>query len=86
MVIGAIVRAFRARNLDSALFVITFFFIVLYQATIGEAMWSGFPIIGDFLNNVIVFGASRANALVVALGISALGARILLGQESRVMA
>ncbi|MFP3951428.1 MAG: hypothetical protein ACLFVP_04730 [Candidatus Bathyarchaeia archaeon] len=75
-------RAFRARNLDAALLLISGCFVLLTNAPVGATIWSGFPIIGRwFLDNGQVPGM-RTFAIVGALGMLAYGFRALLGRET----
>lgn len=85
MVVGAFLRTFRARSWESLLLVVAVVFVTLTNASIGEAMWTGFPEIGEWILSVPAYGAARGSAICAALGTIILGMRILLGYEKRVM-
>lgn len=75
-------RAFRARNLDAALLLISGSFVLLTNAPVGETLWSGIPVIGRwFLDNGQVPGM-RTFQIVGALGMLTYGFRALLGRET----
>jgi len=80
-VFSAAYRAFRARNADAAILLIGGIFVMLANAPIGEVIWSGFPLIGNWFNNVGQIPGMRAFAIVGALGLLAYGFRALLGKE-----
>ena len=56
-------------------------FVMLANAPIGQAIWSGFPTIGNWLNNSGQIPAMRAFLITGALGLLAFGLRALLGKE-----
>jgi len=80
-VFSAAYRAFRARNLDAAILLIGGCFVLLANAPIGEVLWSGFPLIGNWFNNVGQIPGMRAFTIVGALGLLAYGFRALIGKE-----
>lgn len=80
-VFSAAYRAFRARNVDAAILLIGGCFVLLANAPIGEVLWSGFPLIGNWFNNVGQIPGMRAFTVVGALGLLAYGFRALIGKE-----
>jgi len=85
MVIAAFFRVFRVRSWESFLLVASLVFVMLMNAPVGEAMWSGFPAIGQWITTVPAMGASRASEICIALGGIILMMRIILGLEKRIM-
>lgn len=80
-IFSAAYRAFRARNVDAALMLIAGCFVILSNAPVGEVIWSGIPIIGDWFKFTGQVPGMRTFALVGALGMIAYGFRALLGKE-----
>ena len=85
MIFGALFKVFRIRSWESALLVVSMILVLLTNATVGEAIWPGFPEIGNWLLTVPSFGSSRADSLVATLASIVLGVRILIGYEKRAM-
>lgn len=80
-IFSAAYRAFRAKNIDAALMLIAACFVMLKNAPVGEAIWSGFPTIGGWFQFTGQIPGMRAFAIVGALGMIAYGFRALLGKE-----
>jgi hypothetical protein len=80
-IFSAAYRAFRARNIDAAILLIAGIFVLLANAPIGEVIWGGFPIIGNWFNNVGQIPGMRTFTVVGALGLLAYGFRALIGKE-----
>jgi hypothetical protein len=80
-IFSAAYRAFRARNIDAAILLIGGIFVLLANAPIGEVIWSGFPLIGNWFNNVGQIPGMRTFTVVGALGLLAFGFRALIGKE-----
>jgi len=80
-IFSAAYRAFRARNIDAAILLIGGIFVLLANAPIGEVLWSGFPLIGNWFNNVGQIPGMRTFTVVGALGLLAFSFRALLGKE-----
>jgi hypothetical protein len=80
-IFSAAYRAFRARNLDATLLLVAGIFVILANAPVGEVIWSGFPTIGNWLNNSGQIPAMRTFVITGALGVLAFGFRTLLGKE-----
>jgi hypothetical protein len=80
-IFSAAYRAFRARNIDAAILLVGGIFVLLANAPIGEVIWSGFPLIGNWFNNVGQIPGMRTFTVVGALGLLAFGFRALIGKE-----
>ena len=74
-------RAFRARNVDAALVLISGVFVILTIAPVGAVIWPGFPIIGQWLLDIPNMAGMRGIIIGVGLGVLALGIRTILGYE-----
>lgn len=74
-------RAFRARNIEATLFLISGVLLMLFNAPIGNVIWTGFPIIGQWMLNVPSNAVNRGLIITTGVGLAAYGIRYLLGQE-----
>jgi len=87
---SAAFRAFRARNAEATLLLLTATLVMLWRVPMGEALlssiYSGLP---DLINTYIMNGANMAvqRGIIVgaALGASAMSLRIMLGIERTYM-
>jgi len=80
-IFSACYRAFRARNIDAALLLIAGCFVILTNAPIGGAIWSGFPLIGRWFLDFGQVPGMRTFQIIGAMGMLAYGFRALLGKE-----
>lgn len=80
-IFSAAYRAFRARNIDAALLLIAGCFVILTNAPVGAAIWSGFPTIGRWFLDYGQVPGMRTFLMVGAFGMLAFGLRALLGRE-----
>jgi hypothetical protein len=80
-IFSAAYRAFRARNIDSALLLIAGCIVLLTNAPIGEVIWSQIPFIGRWFLDYGQVPAMRTFTIVAAFGMLAYGLRALLGRE-----
>ncbi len=80
-IFSAAYRAFRARNIDAALLLIAGCFVILTNATVGEVIWSGIPVIGRWFLDYGQVPGMRCFLIVAAFGMLAYGFRALLGRE-----
>jgi hypothetical protein len=80
-VFSAAYRAFRARTLDAFVLLAAGILVMLKNAPVGEAIWSGFPVIGNWLIITGQLPSMRTFIIVGALGLIAYGFRALLGKE-----
>jgi len=78
---SAAYRAFRARNLESFLLLASGVVTMLMNAPIGEIIWTGFPVIGDWIMGVPNVATMRAIMICIVMGSVSLGLRTLLGME-----
>jgi len=80
-IVSAGIRTMRARTKEGAVLLITGILVLIRNTPAMGVLWGGFIQIGDWLLNVANVGASRGIVIASAIGIVALGLRILLGQE-----
>ena len=78
---SAAARAFRARNLEATLLLISAVLVMLAQVTIGKAIWDFIPYIGEWVYNFPTTASNRAILIGVGLGGCATSLKILLGIE-----
>lgn len=78
---GAAFRAFRVRNLETILFIVFAWIVLLGQVPISIYLWSEFPVIKDWILNVPTLAGVRGILLGVALGTIATGLRVMLGMD-----
>lgn len=78
-------RAFRARNLEVAVLIISAIFVLLTNATVGAAISPVIPQIGSWLLNVPGFGTARGMAIAGGIGVIVMGLRILIGDEKSIL-
>jgi len=78
---SAAARAFRARNVEATLLLITAVVIMLSRVTIGQAMLAQLPAIGDWILDWPNTAARRAILIGIGLGGAATALKILLGIE-----
>lgn len=81
-IFSAAYRAFKARTLDATVLLIAGMLVLLTNAPIGEAIWSGFPTMGRWLLDYGQVPSMRTFIIVGALGLMAYGLRALLGKET----
>lgn len=84
-VASAAFRAFRARNTEATMLLIAAILVMLGRVPLGEAMWSKFPIISDWILNVLNTAGQRGIMLGVGLSQIAIALRILFGIERTYM-
>jgi hypothetical protein len=78
---SAAIRAFRARNIDAALVLVSGVFVIMTLAPIGGAIWSGIPVIGRWFLDVPNMAGMRGIIIGIGLGVLYLGVRTILGHE-----
>lgn len=78
---SAAARAFRARNVEATLLLITAVIVMLSRVPIGAAMWSQLPAIGDWILDWPNTAARRAITIGIGLGGAATALKIVLGIE-----
>ncbi len=78
---SAAFRALRIRDFNTFFFVMFAVMVLLGQVPLGIYLWSGFPVIKDWLLNVPTLAGIRGILLGVALGTIATGLRVLFGAD-----
>lgn len=78
---SAAFRAFRARNVEATLLLVTAILMMIGRVSIGEWIWKGFPGFTEWLLDVPNLAAKRAIAIGVGLGAVSTGLKIILGIE-----
>lgn len=76
---SAAFRAFRARNTEATLLLVTAIVMMIGRVSIGEYVWKGFPGVTEWLLNVPNLAAKRAVAIGVGLGAVSTALKIILG-------
>jgi hypothetical protein len=80
-IVSSAYRAFRARNLDAALLLIAGCIVVFTNAPIGEVIWSGFPVIGDWLLATGQIPGYRTLLFIAGFGAVAYAYRVVTNKE-----
>jgi hypothetical protein len=80
-IFSAAYKAFRIKNLDSAILLMAGCFVILTNAPIGEVIWSGIPVIGRWMLDFGQVPSMRALMITGAFGTLAFGFRMLIGKE-----
>ncbi len=80
-VASASYRAFRARNLDATILLISAVLVMLGAAPVGAVIWKQFPTIQQWLLNVPNMTGQRGIVIGAAIGSFVTGLRVLLGLE-----
>jgi len=78
---SAAFRAFRARNTEATLLLLTAIVMMFGRVSIGEYVWSGFPAVTEWLLDVPNLAAKRAIAIGIGLGAVSTALKIILGIE-----
>jgi len=78
---SAAFRAFRARNVEATLLLVTAVLMMIGRVSLGEFIWKGFPGFTEWLLDVPNLAAKRAIAIGVGLGAVSIALKIILGIE-----
>ncbi|NOZ86239.1 MAG: hypothetical protein GXP49_08220 [Deltaproteobacteria bacterium] len=78
-------RAFRARNLEATVLLLTAVIVMLGRVPIGRLLWSGMPGVANWLLDYANTAAKRAIMIGVGLGIAATAIKVLFGKERSYM-
>ena len=76
---SAAFRAFRARNAEATLLLVTAIIMMIGRVSVGEFLWHGFPRVTEWLLDVPNLAAKRAVAIGVGLGAISTALKIILG-------
>jgi uncharacterized membrane protein len=80
-VASASYRAFRARNLDASILLISAVLVMLGAAPVGAVIWDKFPAIQQWFLNVPNMTGQRGIIIGSAIGMFTTGLRVLVGME-----
>lgn len=72
-------RAFRAKNAQAAALLIAGVLLMLGRAPVGEAIWSKFPVIADWITGVVNLAGSRGILISTAVGMVGVSLRVITG-------
>lgn len=78
---SAAYRAFRARNTDATILLVTAFVVMLGRAPIGEMFWKNIPQVTAWIMDYPNMAGQRGIIIGAAVGALSLGLRILVGLE-----
>lgn len=78
---SAAYRAFRVRNIEAAILLVSAAILMLANVPIGQMMWKRMPEIGSWLMNVPNLAGQRGMMIGAGIGGIASGLRVLLGIE-----
>lgn len=78
---SAAYRAFRARNVDATILLVTAFVVMLGRAPVGELIWKDVPRVTKWLMDYPNMAGQRGIIIGAAVGALSLGLRILIGLE-----
>jgi hypothetical protein len=79
--ISAGARAFKMRDLQSSLLIITTVLVLLQQAPVTAYLWPGFVTIGSWLVNNLGMPITRTFTIISAIGGIVLAVRLITGKE-----
>jgi hypothetical protein len=74
-------RAFRIKNVDSTVLLVSAAIVMLGGVPIGEAIWGGFPGLSEWINNIPNMAGMRGMMIGAGIGAIGAGVRMLLGIE-----
>lgn len=77
----AVYRTFTIRNKRAAVLLISGVLLMLGRMPIGDALWQGFPAIGDWIMQVPNDAANRGIIIAAGIGVLASGIRFVVGIE-----
>lgn len=75
-------RALRARNLESALLLVSAFLVIMGNTPLFPSMFPGFSWIRNWIFDVFVVGSFRAIRIGIGLGAVAIGLKTIFGMET----
>jgi len=77
---SAAFRAFKMRNIESAILLVSATLVAFTNVPIGIMLWKDFPMIGTWIRDVVNTAAFRGITIGVGVGVVFLGIRRLLGR------
>ena len=80
-IVSSAYRAFRARNIDATLLLLSGCILMLTNAPVGELLHPSVPAFGRWLLDIGQLPAQRIFMMIAAFGLMAYGLRVLLGKE-----
>lgn len=78
---SAAYRAFRIRNVEAAILLVSAAILMMANVPVGQMIYSGFPKMGDWLMNIPNLAGQRGMMIGAGIGGIASGLRVLLGVE-----
>ncbi len=78
---SAAYRAFRVRNVDAAILLVSAAILMLANVPIGERLWAQLPAVGNWLMDIPNLAGQRGMLIGAGIGGIASGLRVLLGIE-----
>ena len=78
---SAAFRAFRVRSFQASLLAVTAIVVIMGRVPFGEAIWSRFPDLTEFIMSCLQMAGKRAILIGAALGAIATGLKLILGIE-----
>lgn len=72
-------RAFRARNTESFILLISTVLVILGQSSFGSLIWSKFPVISNWIMNYPTMGGQRGLLIAGGVGLMSVSIRTILG-------
>lgn len=78
-------RAFRARNTKALMLLVSGFIVLMYQAPLTGAYFTGFEPIALYLGSTFAMAAGRMFLISVTVGAIVFGVRVILGKEPSVL-
>lgn len=79
---SAAFRAFRARNFDASVLLISGFLVLIGNTPASASIWGGFPLIQEWIMKVPTAASTRVIIIGAALGMVTLALRIITGKET----
>lgn len=76
-------RLLTIRTWESLILVLASFLIMMKNVPIGEVIWSGFPIISDWMTNTIQRGAYTGLIMTIGMGSMIMGILTIIGRQRR---
>lgn len=78
-------RAFRARNAKALMLLVSGFIVLMYQAPLTGAYFTGFEPVSIYLGSTFAMAAGRMFLISVTVGAIVFGVRVILGKEPGVL-